>query len=183
MGWFLSEAAITLRSQINKRYPRRDVASDGSVGDTSHQARPSDHNPDWTAGGVVRAIDVDANLQRGDPAEMDKLAGQLIRYARLHRDRGRLKYVIWNGAIASGTDPDRFWTWRPYLGTDPHTGHMHVSFTDAGDHRGGKFDLPVFTEPHRRRVLRRTINSLTHRITALRKKRRAARKQLAHMGD
>jgi hypothetical protein len=58
MSWKLAAAAVTLRDQVNKRYPRRDRASDGTNRMTRHtRRRRSDHNPDKT--GYVMALDLD----------------------------------------------------------------------------------------------------------------------------
>lgn len=56
MTWRLSKGLERLRAQVNDKWPNRRKDSDGSVGDTSHAARPSDHNPD--SRGVVHAIDI-----------------------------------------------------------------------------------------------------------------------------
>ena len=168
--YHLCDAGVTLRSQIDKRWPKRDKASDGWIGDASHQAAVSDHNPDYSAGGVVRAIDVDSNL--GEKGAMDTLARQLAACGRDRRDNDRLSYIIWDHRIATNTYG---WVWKPYSGVDPHTNHMHVSFTDRGDDRGGEFDLPVFTAPARHR--------LRNLITRLRKRITNARRRLNRMGD
>lgn len=143
MSYYLSKAGERLRAQIAAAYPDKDTASDGWIGDSSHQAsQTSDHNPDWSAGGVVRAIDVDSNLEGGASiAEGQVLADAIIRAAR-EGDK-RLSYVIFNRKIASGTYAATFWTWRPYTGSDPHTNHLHVSFTPAGDKDGSPFDLKI----------------------------------------
>ncbi len=41
----LCAAGVTLRNQVNRAFPNRDRRSDGWVGDSSHSARKSDHNP------------------------------------------------------------------------------------------------------------------------------------------
>ncbi len=79
MKWQLCAAGLTLRDQVNRAFPDRDRRSDGAVGDTSHAARRSDHNPD--AKGWVRAIDIDANLS-DDPKASYVLANQLRLLAR-----------------------------------------------------------------------------------------------------
>ena len=142
----LVEAGVTLRNQINKRWPKRDKRSDGWIGDAAHQARKSDHNPDiW---GWVHAIDVDHNMGPAGPArqggDAQRLADQLIQLAREGKDMGRLKYVIYNNKIASGTYKNQFWTWRP--GNWGHTQHIHVSFNSVAKNNGQKFDLPIFKE-------------------------------------
>ena len=142
MTWWLSDAARQMRREIDRRYPERDKRSDGAVGDTSHQARPSDHNPDLSSNppGVVRAIDIDKDLSRLDPKAMDKLAERIRRTAR--KD-DRITYIIWNGRIASSqrNNLGRRWGWRPYTGPNPHNQHIHVSFAKHADHDGRAFRL------------------------------------------
>jgi hypothetical protein len=89
MSWKLAAAAVTLRDQVNKRYPRRDRASDGTIGDQAHRRRISDHNPDKT--GYVMALDLDED---GWPAH--KFADQLIEYMRTSGDK-RIKNVVYEG--------------------------------------------------------------------------------------
>jgi len=122
MSWRLARALEELRGEVNARWPNRDRSSDGSVGDLSHQARKSDHNPN--AAGVVRAIDVDAD---GIPAAW--LADHVR--ARGAAGDGRLSpggYVIFNRRIASDVGG---WSWRAYTGTNPHQAHVHVSATSS----------------------------------------------------
>ncbi len=135
----LVRAGVTLREQVNVRWPNRDKASDGWIGDAAHQARPSDHNPD--ADGWVHALDIDK-----DGIDADRLAAELIAYARnLEPGSRRLKYVVYKGRIASGTYPDKFWTWR--AGDWGHYQHIHVSFTAAAELDGRPFALPVLAPP------------------------------------
>ncbi len=135
---WLCQAGDTLRGQVNKRWPKRDKASDGWIGDASHQASPSDHNPCWSCTGdrygVVRAIDLDRDLDPADRTAMERLASQLRRYAQDREDNDRLAYIIFDGAIASETYG---WRWRPYSGTNPHDHHMHVSFHPPWGSPGG----------------------------------------------
>lgn len=138
----LVAAGVTLRDQINKRWPKRDKRSDGWVGDSAHQARKSDHNPDKN--GWVHAIDIDENMGAGEGrkgAVARELADQLIKLAREGKDGGRLKYVVYENMIASGTYPNQFWVWRK--GNWGHTQHIHVSFTEKAQRNGAKFDLPI----------------------------------------
>jgi hypothetical protein len=143
----LVAAGVVLRSQVNRRWPDRDKASDGWIGDRAHSARVSDHNPD--ARGWVHALDIDADLlgpgRRAKARKVaQELADQLIEYARSGEPGSdRLKYVVFNNQIASGTYSKQFWTWR--AGSWGHEHHIHVSFTDLKPVTGRrKFPLPIF---------------------------------------
>lgn len=111
-SWFLASSLVKLGTEIDRRWPNRDDSSDGAVGDTSHQARKSDHNPDWNAGGVVRAIDVDK-----DGINVSALLDAVI-------GDHRVWYVIWDRHIYSRTSN---WEKRPYDGPNPHEHHIHIS--------------------------------------------------------
>jgi len=113
--YYLAPSLVALRNEINARWPNRDKASDGWIGDASHAARKSDHNPDWDAGGVVRAIDADR-----DGINVAELLAATV------RDH-RVAYVIWDRRIASATEDGTPWDWEPYDGTNPHTQHVHIS--------------------------------------------------------
>lgn len=136
MGFFLAPALEQLRSEVNARFPKRDKSSDGWIGDTSHQARPSDHNPCWSCvgrlNGVVRALDVD--VDDGDP-------GRDLRRQLLNAAVGdpRVWYVISNGVIYSRTHG---WAARRYTGSNGHFKHVHVSLRPAA----GEFDTSRWLE-------------------------------------
>ena len=130
----LSKAAEQLRSEINAKYPKRDKRSDGWIGDTAHNARKSDHNPDKQ--GWVRAIDVDSDLVKGSSKESWLLAEQ-IKTIALKGDK-RISYVIHQHRIAS---PRQNWAWRVYKGANPHVSHIHISFDKSGDLNGKAFGL------------------------------------------
>jgi hypothetical protein len=125
--WRNCLASVTLINEINQAYPNRDKTSDGTIGDAAHAARTSDHNP-WViileAGremGIVRARDIDRdglpladimeNLRKRAEAGDPRLAGG--------------GYLIYNRRISSRD----FKAWRVYTGTNPHTSHGHVSFS------------------------------------------------------
>ena len=116
MSYFLSPALVRLRAEINTLWPGRDKSSDGWIGDTAHSARRSDHNPDYPAGGIVRAIDVDK-----DGIPTDAVVAQIIRDPRV-------AYVIWNARIWENPAayPGRGY-WRAYTGANAHRQHFHVS--------------------------------------------------------
>lgn len=120
-GWRVARSLLKLRAQVNARAPDRDKSSDGTIGDTSHQNRNSDHNP-WVDDGVVTAMDITHDPRGG--CDVDTLAESI----RAAHDR-RVKYLIWNRRICNhaaigGAEP---WTWRPYRGANPHDQHLHVS--------------------------------------------------------
>jgi hypothetical protein len=130
----LSKAAEQLRSEINAKYPKRDKRSDGWIGDTSHNARKSDHNPDKQ--GWVRAIDIDSDLIKGSSKESWLLAEQIKTIG--YKGDKRISYVIHQHRIAS---PLKNWAWRVYKGSNPHVSHIHISFTKSGDLNGKVFGI------------------------------------------
>lgn len=116
----LAESLKILREQIDKMAPGRSKASDGWIGDTSHAARKSDHNPN--ARGVVCALDITHDPKNGVDAGM--IAEQL----RAAND-DRVNYIISNGRIANSGRP-----WRRYTGTNPHNKHFHISVKQEQRH-------------------------------------------------
>lgn len=147
----LVAAGVRLRNQVNWAFPRRDKRSDGWIGDRAHSARKSDHNPDRN--GWVHAIDLDHDFlgRNGGNAgrEMaEEFANELIAYARRQgKGSHRLKYVIYNNRIASGTYAGQYWQWR--AGSWGHTAHIHVSFTDLNPVLGRRrFPLPILSARH-----------------------------------
>lgn len=120
MSYYLSPALEQLRDQVNAAYPTRDKTSDGWIGDAAHAAGVSDHNPDYTAGGIVRALDIDADL-RGTPDSwalaQALTADRRTRYV-IHRGR------IWSNPAVYGPTAG---SWNAYNGDNPHNTHLHVS--------------------------------------------------------
>jgi hypothetical protein len=129
----LCKAGVQLREQIDDMFVERDRRSDGWIGDTRHSARKSDHNPDKS--GIVRAIDIDANLN-AHPEEVFDLVEKIRKCAK--RGDKRIAYIIHDGKISS---PMLNWKKRKYRGANPHRSHFHVSFTSLGDKDGSWFDL------------------------------------------
>lgn len=141
MTWRLARSLSVLRDEINTAYPNRDRTSDGTIGDPAHAGRRSDHNPD--ANGVVRAMDIDADL--GPEGAAANLAEHLR--ALGEGDDPRLNqwgYVIFDARIAGG-NPERGpqrWNWRPYTGPNAHRHHLHLSVGATGY----DIDLPWLTK-------------------------------------
>jgi len=130
----LCKAGQQLREQIDDDYPDRDRKSDGWIADARHVAKGnSDHIPD--ARGIVRALDIDANLN-AHPEETYALVEKIRKSAK--RGDKRIKYLIYDGRISS---PILNWKWRKYKGANPHRSHFHISFTTLGDNDGKWFDL------------------------------------------
>lgn len=130
-SWILVPCLVTLRDEFNRLAPRRDKASDGSIGDTAHAYSSSDHNPDETGStpsedsdrrNEVHAIDVDDDLRK--PGwDMNRALQIIITRHRQGLD-DRLQNVIYNRRIWS-----RSWGWtaRAYTGSNGHTQHAHFS--------------------------------------------------------
>lgn len=113
-GWRLAPALRLLIEQIDAAYPDRPKVSDGSIGDTAHADRKSDHNP---SGGLVLAVDItDWPGGAFDPDD----------WARTWASRDpRVKYLISDGQIWTRARADE--GWRTYTGVNAHKAHLHVS--------------------------------------------------------
>jgi len=147
MGWIvarLCKGGITLRDQIDRRWPKRDKQSDGWIGDEAHSARASDHNPNKA--GIVHAIDIDEGLgtySNGGTARV--LANQLADYAASGLPgSNRIKNIVYENRVASGTYRKTWWTWRH--GNYGHEAHIHVSFTSSADRDGSIYPLPILAK-------------------------------------
>lgn len=122
MAYFLAASLVQLRNEVNAAHPNRDKSSDGWVGDTSHQARVSDHNPDYSAGGIVRAIDVDRDGI--DPYKLVRVACA----------DSRTEYVIFERKIYQR---NKGFAPIPYTGSNPHDKHVHISLRHTAAAAGG----------------------------------------------
>ncbi len=133
-NWRVAKALLRLREQVNAKWPNRKKGNDGTIGDTSHQNRNSDHNP-WVDEGVVTALDITHDPKTGPDA------GALAETIRKSQD-SRVKYIISNRRIANSgaIGTAKPWAWRKYNGTNPHEEHCHISvkstraeYDDAAD--------------------------------------------------
>lgn len=115
MSWRLANSLIQLRKQVNEAFTERDKSSDGSIGDTAHSNRKSDHNPN--AAGVVTAIDIDRDFNDGHD-------GRELVSALVAGQDPRVKYIIFERQI---TVPGDITRWKPYHGANAHNHHIHIS--------------------------------------------------------
>ena len=113
--WRLAESLVTLRDEINTRFPERSKSSDGAKGDAAHAKRKSFHNPDKH--GVVCAIDITHDPDNG--ADMGMITDYLVAHAQ-----APLSHVIFNKRIASNMSG---WKWVKYSGANQHIKHAHVA--------------------------------------------------------
>jgi hypothetical protein len=119
-------------SYATLRWPKRDRASDGIIGDAAHKLRKSDHNDG-------NAFDLTHDPKNG--ADCEELSKDVVWDSRV-------TYVIWNKQICFTDQPHRRQadesctsprylgpekkkSWEPYVGTNPHTKHMHVSIRES----------------------------------------------------
>lgn len=111
-------ALLQLRDELNRRWPKRDKASDGCCASAKHskQNPSSDHEPGAKGAteGYAHAYDIDEDLD----ADIHSLAW----LKPILLADSRCKYVIYEKRIAypDGTD-------KPYSGSNPHDKHLHVS--------------------------------------------------------
>lgn len=129
-GWRVARSLEVLRAEINTVAPNRSTRSDGSIGDSSHAATDSDHNPNDAD--VVCARDYTHDPDSG--ADMHRISRRIVAVRP-----PALKYVIWNKQIWSRARANE--GWRRYTGSNPHTKHMHVSVGRGPDgHSTGPYD-------------------------------------------
>jgi hypothetical protein len=138
----LCDSATVLREQINKRWPLRNKRRDGWIG------LKNNHQPDDQE--RIFALDIDENLLgpmheiKDNKQEAQRLADELIQLARRGKDFGRIKYVAYDKKIASGTQDNNFWVWRPLR--KGFEKHIHVSFNDIEENNDKPFFLKIFME-------------------------------------
>lgn len=117
----IANSLARLRDQVNAKYPNRNKASDGWIGDAAHAATASDHNPN--AAGVVCALDITHDPANG--LDVHAMADRL----RVNRHPD-LKYIISNSRICGAWTG---WAWQPYYGSNPHNKHAHFSVGRGND--------------------------------------------------
>lgn len=116
-GWKLAPSLIALFAEVDAKWPKRNTSSDGSIGDASHAARASEHNPDHDGDpmptGYVSAVDI----TKDSAAQVEAIRKKLIADPRTW-------YVIHNGSIWSRTHG---FAKQKYTGSNPHLHHIHIS--------------------------------------------------------
>lgn len=127
-------ASTALVNEFNAISPKRDKASDGTIGNLAHAESTSDHNLDETGntGGVednddideVHARDVDDSGPWPAGWTMEKFVQLVLARCRSGREK-RLRYVIYNSRIWRKSNG---WKQEAYAGPNPHDKHAHFSF-------------------------------------------------------
>lgn len=151
MAWVLTRGLTTWRAEINRVFPTRDKATDGSKGDSSHSSSTSGHNPDITgraeyrdgdAKDEVRAIDVDKDLR--STVTMEQVIQYLVRLGRAGVYLP-FRYFIYNGRIWRKSTG---WRTEVYTGANKHDGHAHFSgdYTQKADEWTGSLGLASLIE-------------------------------------
>lgn len=118
-SWRVARSLLKLLDQINTFAPTRDKDSDGSIGDQSHAARKSDHNPN--AAGVVRAVDIDEDL--GTAVTLQQIVDSIA----ASKDK-RVRYIIYEGKIT--VEGSKLQSWKIYTGVNAHRHHAHFSVSN-----------------------------------------------------
>lgn len=106
--WHLAPSLRRLFAAVNRRWPKRDKTSDGTIGDWRHTR--SDHKPN--SRGSVNACDIDK----------DRITPMVVVRAAIRHPS--TNYVIYNKVIWSRAYKFRA---RKYKGDNPHQTHIHVS--------------------------------------------------------
>lgn len=145
--WTAPGAIRSFGEQLDREYPTRPRAGDGTVASKTHDAvsPSSDHRPHPTTGpGIVRGLDGSVTTAQGN---------EITEALRLSRDP-RIKYVIWDRRKFSPPS----WTWTSYTGANPHSSHFHLSTLAAKDadvspwQLKGDDDMAVLTDAEQKEL-------------------------------
>lgn len=123
---------LELVEEIDILGPKRDDASDGSIGDTAHQSRSSNHNRDDVSGSKtpqsdsdgrpdVRAVDIDDSGPFMNGFTMQKGVDHIVSRCRSGAE-DRLVEVIYNRKAYYASNG---WREVDYTGSNAHTEHAH----------------------------------------------------------
>ena len=142
-SWVLVPCLVQGRSEFNAVEPNRDKGADGSIGDTAHADRSSDHNPDETGAtpsedsdriNEVHALDIDSSGPWPDGKGgqeggwFDRKIKAIVADQRelwlSADDKCWLQNIIWRGKVYSLSND---WKPVPHTGADGHFDHAHFS--------------------------------------------------------
>lgn len=123
---------LELTEEFDALGPERDTASDGSIGDSAHQSRSSNHNRDDTSGSKtpqtdsdgepdIRAIDVDKSGPWINGFTMQKGVDLIVSRCRSGAEN-RLVEIIYNKRCWYASAG---WAEQAYGGDNAHTEHAH----------------------------------------------------------
>jgi peptidoglycan hydrolase-like protein with peptidoglycan-binding domain len=119
--WYAAPSLVTLRKEVDARWPGRSRVSDGAIGDTRHSTRTNSHNPvgSGTGPGVGTRGAVHAMDITSDGIDVATFLSAVVGDARVW-------YVIHDGRIWSRTTG-----WAPVAHRgDPHSTHIHVNLRE-----------------------------------------------------
>jgi hypothetical protein len=123
--WEVSPILVPVITELKGKHPGIVI---GTIGDQAHRAEVSDHNPDqW---GYVCAADpmIGPHFTEADAEDLFDRITAFIRGG----DR-RAAFIVYNRRIVSSTvQPGVI---RKYTGSDPHTGHVHLSVPHSSNPR------------------------------------------------
>jgi hypothetical protein len=174
-SWILVPCLGQLRTDLNRLAPNRDKGSDGTIGDTAHQSRVSDHNDDEVgrvpirdadAKHEVHALDLDVNLREPN-LTMEMVVQHVVARCRSGAEN-RLRYIIFNRRIWEASNG---WRQRAYSGDNPHDKHAHFSASYDSWHEASTAswrleDIPVALTEADKKWLEGKIDAAEARILA-----------------
>lgn len=123
---------LELADEFDEVGPSRSTESDGSIGDTAHQSRSSNHNRDDTSGSStpqsdsdgdpdIRAIDVTDKGPWINGFTMQKGVDKIVARCKSGQEK-RLVEIIYNGYCWYASNG---WNRKTYTGSNPHDKHAH----------------------------------------------------------
>lgn len=145
-AWRTAKSVLTLLDQLRPLAVGAPPGSFGTIGDLSHAASTSDHNPRLIVGLGSTPV-----VTAGDFPWFGRLDPHAVLEAIRRSRDPRVKYAISRGQMFSSypTSSHSAWTWRPYSGRDQHITHGHLSVVAdarADDPRPWQITIPTTME-------------------------------------